>query len=124
MRRWAAAAALLLLAQPAGATPLQVAETLVRLYIDTDGETPEQGLVAELSERMTDEPRRVQLLPHVTRLELRYLPDVDEATEWLPSWLSGNQLPRAVELTLGVEPPDTLPPLLRFPIRVPLGTLR
>lgn len=105
-------------------TPLQVAETLVRLYIDADLDTPEQGLVAELSERMTDEPRRVQLLPRVSRLEVRYLPDVEEATEWLPSWLNGNQLPRAVELTLGVEPPDTLPPLLRFPIRVPLGTLR
>jgi prepilin-type N-terminal cleavage/methylation domain-containing protein len=108
-------------------TPLHVPNAVVRLYIDTDDETPERGLVAELTERLLDEPRRVELLPQVAALELRYLPDVEggvDDVEWEPSWVGRDALPKAVELVLRATAGDSLPPLLRYPIRVPLGTLR
>jgi len=102
-------------------TPLHVRNSVVRLFIDRDDETPEQGLVAELQERIQDEPRRVELVPQAIGLDVHYLPEATDAFEWLPDWLGRNQLPRAVELVIQVEPGDTLPPLLRYPIRVPLG---
>jgi prepilin-type N-terminal cleavage/methylation domain-containing protein len=105
-------------------TPLHVANTVVRLYLDMDPETPERGLVAELIERLQDEPRRIELVPQVAQMELRYLPDVANATEWLPSWVAQRSLPRAVEIVLAAERGDTLPRLLRYPIRVPMATLR
>lgn len=108
-------------------TPLHVPNVVVRLYIDVDDETPERGLVAELTERQLDEPRRVELLPQVAGMELRYLPDVEggvDGVEWEPSWIGRDGLPKAVELVLTAAAGDSLPPLLRYPIRVPLGTLR
>jgi prepilin-type N-terminal cleavage/methylation domain-containing protein len=106
-------------------TPLQSRNTVVRLYIDEDDETPEIGLVAEMFERQQDEPSRVELLPNVTGLQLRYLPDAQDGTaEWMEGWVGRNELPRAVEITLSVAPGDSLPLLLRMPVRVALGTLR
>jgi prepilin-type N-terminal cleavage/methylation domain-containing protein len=102
-------------------TPLHVRNTVVRLYVDRDDETPEVGLVAELTERIQDEPRRIELVPQVIGLDIHYLPEAADAFEWLPDWLGRNQLPRAVELVLQVSARDTLPPLLRYPIRVALG---
>jgi prepilin-type N-terminal cleavage/methylation domain-containing protein len=102
-------------------TPLHVRNTVVRLYIDREDETPETGLVAELTERIQDEPRRFELVPQVIGLDIHYLPEAADAFEWLPDWLGRNQLPRAVELVLHVAPGDTVPPLLRYPIRVALG---
>lgn len=102
-------------------TPLHVRNTVVRLYVDRDDETPEIGLVAELTERIQDEPRRVELVPQVVGLDIHYLPESADAFEWLPDWLGRNQLPRAVEVVLQVPAGDTLPPLLRYPIRVALG---
>jgi prepilin-type N-terminal cleavage/methylation domain-containing protein len=105
-------------------TPLSVGTTVVRLYVDFEDSTAERGLVAELTERPGDVPSRVELLPEVSAIELRYLPDVAEATEWLPSWVDANSLPLAVELTLSTSPPDSLPTLLRLPLRVPLEAAR
>lgn len=102
-------------------TPLHVRNTVVRLYVDREDETPEVGLVAELTERIQDEPRRVELVPQVIGLDIHYLPEAADAFEWLPDWLGRNQLPRAVEVVLQVPAGDTLPPLLRYPIRVALG---
>lgn len=100
-------------------TPLSVGTTVVRLYVDVQDSTLERGLVAEMTERPTDVPRRVELLPQVTGMEIRYLPDVAEATEWLPEWLD-NSLPMAVEIRLHAAGPDSLPALLRHPLRVPV----
>jgi prepilin-type N-terminal cleavage/methylation domain-containing protein len=105
-------------------TPLRVRNSLVRLYIDRDTETPEQGLVAELWERLRDERKRVELVPQAEELDVHYLPSVAEATEWLPSWTGQDQLPRAVEIVITPVAGDSLPPLLRLPIRVTLATLR
>lgn len=105
-------------------TPLHASTTIVRLFIDEDEETPERGLVAELTERAQDEPMRVELVPGAVRLDLAFLPDVPDAEEWLPGWISQGGLPRAIELSLSAAPGDSLPPLLRLPIRVALGTVR
>jgi len=102
-------------------TPLHVRNTVVRLYIDRDEETPETGLVAELTERLQDEPRRVELVREAVGLDLHYLPESTDAFEWMPDWLGRNQLPKAIELLIQVPRGDTLPPLLRYPIRVALG---
>ena len=101
-------------------TPLSVGMTVVRLYVDFEDSTTERGLVAELTERLGDAPIRVELLPEVSEMDLKYLPDVADATEWLESWVDVNSLPLAVEMTLHATPPDSLPTLLRYPLRVPL----
>jgi prepilin-type N-terminal cleavage/methylation domain-containing protein len=106
------------------ATQLQVRNAVVRLFIDEDDETVERGLVAELTERVQDEPRRVELAPQAASIQLRYLPDGEDAVEWLDSWQARNRLPRAIELIILPLAGDSLPLLLRYPIRVTLGTLR
>jgi len=108
------------------ATPLGVRRTVVRLYIDREMGTPQRGLVAELTERFTDQPRLVELVPEAGALDIRYLfPLRGGEGEWVDSWAPGmDHLPRAVELVLGPNPPDTLPTVLRYPIRVVLETVR
>ncbi len=105
-------------------TPLGVGTTVVRLFIDLDNDTPEQGLVAELTELPADEPRRVELIPEAGSLQLRYLLPIAGTTgEWVDGWIS-NRLPHAIELVLGPSRYDTLPPLLLYPLLVPLETTR
>ncbi len=105
-------------------TPLGVGTTVVRLFIDDDNETPEEGLVAELIELPTDEPRVVELVPEAGSLELRYLVPIQGTTgEWVDGWIS-NRLPQAIELILGPNRNDTLPPLLRYPLLVHLEAIR
>jgi hypothetical protein len=105
-------------------TPLGVGTTVVRLFIDQDNDTAERGLVAELTELITDEPRLVELVPEAGSLTLRYLLHIEGTTgEWVDGWIS-NQLPRAIELVLGPNRYDTLPPLLRYPLLVPLEATR
>ena len=105
-------------------TPLGVGTTVVRLFIDDANVTPEQGLVAELMELPTDEPRIVELVPEAGSLELRYLVPIQGTTgEWVDGWIS-NRLPQAIELVLGPNRYDTLPPLLRYPLLVHLEATR
>jgi prepilin-type N-terminal cleavage/methylation domain-containing protein len=105
-------------------TPLGVGTTVVRLYIDEDNLTPERGLVAALTELMADEPRIVELVPEAGSLDIRYLMPLEGTIgEWMPSWLS-NRLPQAIELTLGPNRTDSLPPLLRYPLLVFVETTR
>jgi prepilin-type N-terminal cleavage/methylation domain-containing protein len=65
-------------------------------------------------------PGRGERFPEVSGMELRYLPDVQDASEWLPSWVDARSLPLAVELSLSATLPDSLPDLLEIPLRVPL----
>jgi hypothetical protein len=105
-------------------TPLGVGMTTVRLYVDLDEGTPERGLVAALTELVTDEPRVVELVPEAGSLEIRYLLPIEGTTgEWMDGWIS-NRLPQAILLTLGPSRYDTLPPLLRYPLMVSLETTR
>lgn len=105
-------------------TVLRSPWTAVRLYVDLDPETPERGLVAELTGWLGDEPRVLELAPQAVGLTVRYLPAVDGPVEWTGSWVGQPELPRGVELTLLDHPDDPLPPLLRLPLRVALATLR
>jgi len=105
-------------------TPLGLGTTVVHLYLDDDRDTPERGLVAALTELATDEPRVVELVPEAGSLEIRYLLPVEGTTgEWVDGWIS-NRLPGAIELILGPARGDTLPPLLRYPLLVPLEAVR
>lgn len=106
-------------------TPLGVGTTIVRLFIDRDEQTPQRGLVAELTERLSDEPRVVELIPEAGALEINYLMPIEGSTgEWLPTWVDSRRLPKAIRLSLAAAAPDTLPSLLRYPILVALETTR
>ena len=105
-------------------TPLGVGIAVVHLYIDDDNSTPEQGLVAALTELATDEPRVVELVPEAGSMEISYLLPVEGTVgEWVSGWIS-NRLPGAIRLTLGPSRVDSLPPLLRHPLLVPLEATR
>ena len=106
-------------------TPLGVGITMVRLFIDRDEQTPQRGLVAELTERVSDEPRFVEIIPEAGALEISYLMPIEGSTgEWMPTWVDNRRLPKAIRLTLTAAAPDTLPSLLRYPILVALETTR
>jgi prepilin-type N-terminal cleavage/methylation domain-containing protein len=106
-------------------TPLGTGTSIVRLFVDRDPQTVQRGLVAELTERSTDEPRFVELIPEVGALEIEYLMPVEGATgEWVPTWVDSRRLPRAIRVAMAPQPPDTLPSLLRLPITVTLETTR
>jgi prepilin-type N-terminal cleavage/methylation domain-containing protein len=103
-------------------TPLGVSSTVIGLYIDDDPDTPERGLVAEMT-GMTfgQEPRRMQLVPEAGSMHIRYLGMTQGVPIWEEVWSGRNQLPRLVEITLLPAPGETLPPLLQYPIRAALG---
>lgn len=105
-------------------TPLGVPETLVRLYVDRDDKTPERGLTVELRDRKSGIPERIEIDPHVTGLEIRYLSGIFGSRAWLDSWVSTTVVPTAVEVTLSNEQPDSLAALLRPPMFVRLGTVQ
>jgi hypothetical protein len=56
-------------------------------------------------------------------LNLRFLPDLPDA-EWIDFWMGQSDLPKAIELVVMPAAGDSLPALLRYPLLVPLGTLR
>jgi prepilin-type N-terminal cleavage/methylation domain-containing protein len=104
------------------ATPIEGAVTLVRLAIDDDPETAEEGLVAEMTGPVLGQtPQRMVLVPNAASLSIRYLDAVPGTSEWTDGWTGRNQLPRGVELVIEPVAGDTLPTLLRLPIRVALG---
>lgn len=103
-------------------TPVDGADVLVRLAVDRNPETPSAGLVAEFGEwRGGGGNRAVEIDRRITGLDIRYysIPLGDHG--WLPSWISRTILPSAIEVTLRG---DSLPPLLRMPMLVPVGNTR
>lgn len=105
-------------------TPRRVPITGIRLFIDVDPLTREQGLVAEFTGMLGEIPSAMQIAPEATNLFIRYLPVSDTEVEWSESWTAQGELPRAVEITLSDNVSNPLPPLLKMPIRVPLATLQ
>lgn len=105
-------------------TPVDMPVVAVRLFIDTDPTTPEQGLAAELVGRLIDEPLVMELAPDAIGLRIRYLPALDGTVEWAESWAGMGQLPPGLEITLVEDPATPLPPLLRYPILVAMPTIR
>lgn len=103
-------------------TPLGHGEALVRLFVDRDSGTSSQGggLVAAFTEWQGRRSARLQLDSSVGGMDVRYLSGVLGARSWLPSWISSTVLPVAVEIRLTPAPNDSLQPLLRLPILVPL----
>jgi prepilin-type N-terminal cleavage/methylation domain-containing protein len=103
-------------------TPLGVTSSVIGLFIDYDPETPERGLVAEMTGASFGEmARRMELVPEAGELHIRYLTDVDGIAVWSDTWSGRNRLPRLIEITLEPAPGAVLPLLLQFPIRVALG---
>lgn len=112
----------LLLFPTTAATPLEGGFTVIGLYIDDNPETPEQGLVAEMTGVVLGSPeRRMELVPQADGMEIRYLPNIAGEIEWTDGWTSRGELPRGIEIVLTPAQGDTLPALLRLPIRVALG---
>jgi prepilin-type N-terminal cleavage/methylation domain-containing protein len=112
----------MLLLPTTAATPLEGPFTLVGLYIDDDEETPEKGLVAELTGPVLGQTeQRMELVPQADAMRIRFLISAGSQAEWMDGWTGRDQLPRAVEITLEPAQGDTLPRLLRLPIRVVLG---
>jgi hypothetical protein len=105
-------------------TPIGTNETIVRVYIDRDDKTPEQGLAVVLSDRKGGPARRIEIEPSATGLQIRYLSGLFGNRAWLESWVSTTVLPSAAMLTISSEQPDSLPPLLRPAIVVPLGSVQ
>lgn len=105
-------------------TPLGAGETLVELSIDRDSETPEQGLVARLSDPSSQHTIRMQLVPNAVELDLRYFTRTFASGRWFPGWISTTALPSAVELRLAAAPDDSLAAILRLPMVVPFETGR
>lgn len=104
-------------------THLRAGETLVRLYIDRNPDTPERGLVAELVARRGEPGTIIELVPEAMGLNVRFMPHPQGLPqEWQDQWLARNQMPRAVEIVIVPESGAVLPPLLAYPIRVALGT--
>jgi prepilin-type N-terminal cleavage/methylation domain-containing protein len=105
----------------AAATPLGAAYTHVHLFVDREASTPEAGLVAELLEPGRPMVRRVEIEARVTGLDARYLAAGPADPRWLAAWASSVALPLGLELSLRSAAGDTLPGLLRLPVRIALG---
>lgn len=105
-------------------TDVSAGRTVVRLYVDRDSSTSEQGLTAELSRWHATEVTRIEIAPDVEGLDCRFFSRTFGRAEWLPSWISGTVLPSAVEIELIPVQGDTLPRLLGLPIFVALEPLR
>lgn len=105
-------------------TPLGSNETVVRVYIDRDDKTPERGLTVTLTDRKGGVARRIEVDPHATGLDIRYLSGIFGTRAWLESWVSTTVLPSAVKLIASSEQPDSLSSLLRPAIVVPLGSVQ
>jgi prepilin-type N-terminal cleavage/methylation domain-containing protein len=106
-------------------TPLNELTTTVRLFVDTDDQTPDVGLMAELaSANLAAAPRLMSIAPSVVSMEIKYLPEADGTADWVDGWIGRESLPRGMEIRLTAAAGDSLPPLLRLPIRAALPSLR
>jgi prepilin-type N-terminal cleavage/methylation domain-containing protein len=101
------------------AQPFSAGGTYVRLWIDR---SEAGGLKAELRSAHDTVSRLVPFASAATGLDAQYLFGRPPDQRWLEGWVSSVELPRAVRLT--ISGPDSMPPLLRLPVLVPLGGVR
>lgn len=95
-------------------SPVAPGPARVRLFVDRDSTTAQRGLVAEVSRGGDVTPRRVELAPAATGLDLRFR--LASGTRgWTADWTSTRQRPAAVELTVRG---DSVSGLLRAPVVV------
>lgn len=100
-------------------TPLGSAETIVRLFVDHDEETPEAGLTAQFTEYLGVRSVTVELASEVEGLDAEYFSRVLGADRWMPSWISSSVLPVAVRVSLIPGDTGDVPALLQLPVVVP-----
>lgn len=103
-------------------TPLDVARTSITLRIARDSAGAAQGLTALLRDWDGIATRQLMLVPGATSLDIRFLSGIIGEPGWLPSWITATLLPAAVEIQLGAAIGDSLAPMLRVPILVPIVT--
>ena len=102
-------------------TPLGEGDIVVRLYVDHDEKTAQQGLVAEFREWRTTRRTLLVLDPTATGLDAEYDGGPLLGGRSLPSWISSSLLPSAVHLRIVRADSTAGEPLLRLPIVVPTG---
>lgn len=67
------------------------------------------------------ETRRIQILPQVRAMDIRYQVTLGSEFRWFSGWSSRVRLPRAVELRFDTEPEDSVAPELELPLLVTLA---
>lgn len=103
--------------------PFSAAWERVGLSIERDPRTEARGLVARTSPLSGTEsdaalgPRVQVLAPTAEGLEVRYFVRLGSGKDWIRTWDDTDHAPAAVEILIFG---DSLPPLLREPILVPL----
>ena len=97
-------------------SPFSSGDVVIRLYIDRDDATLERGLTADIRSASGAPISRVQLDSSVVELDAHCLTELLGTRRWLPSWISPELLPRAVELRLRAARGDSLSPLLQKPM--------
>lgn len=102
-------------------TPLAIGVTRVRLAIDRDADTPEQGLVATFTDPVSGRVTRTELVGGAESFQVRYLGRIAGGRSWLESWISGSLLPVGVEIRVGGAPERPLGDLWALPITLPVG---
>lgn len=105
-------------------TSASVGSSSVRLFIERNDSTPQRGLVASIDVGRNGGRRLIELEPNATALDIRYLSGINGVPEWSSSWVSATVLPLGLELRLSSKSGDSLPPLLRLPLRVVLEAAR
>lgn len=100
---------------------LDAAVTRVRLSIDRDPETPESGLVAELSLPDGSHTERVVLDPDAEGFDVHFLGRVSGGRIWLDSWVSSTLLPVGLQLKIAGRAEVPTDDLLALPITVAIG---
>lgn len=94
---------------------------IVRIYIDRNPGTPEQGMTAEFHQVEGLTRKQVEIDRRVAGLDVSYLFGRGSERRWLSGWVSASGLPAAARLQLLPGRPDTLPALLQLPIIAPLA---
>lgn len=100
-------------------TPTLSVQTRVRLFIDTDENTPEQGLAIEYQYNTAMPLQRLELDSTIKVMTVEIL---DRRTNrWFPSKEAATVQPLAVRLTFSPPEGETMPALLQLPFVFRIG---
>ncbi len=101
-------------------TPGGTGEVEFALRLVARDATHAAGLLAEFRTLTSDRVETVMLDTTVRGLRITYLAARDSVNRWLPGWISGSALPRAVQIRLETDRFDDSGALTRLPIIIPL----